>query len=30
LMNEKKLLNDIRCNKNIIKIKRSEENCVAY
>jgi hypothetical protein len=29
-MNEKKILNDVRCNKNIIKIKRSGENRVTY
>jgi hypothetical protein len=27
-MNEEKILNDVRCNKNIIKINWSRENCV--
>jgi hypothetical protein len=29
-MNRKKILNDVRCKKNIIKIKQSRENRVAY
>jgi hypothetical protein len=29
-MNRKKILNDVRCNKNIIKLKWSRENRVTY
>jgi hypothetical protein len=30
LTNIKKILNDIRCNKNIVKIKLARKNCISY